>query len=126
MLRAIARVSLVATVILLLAGTPSDAGGRGRGGHAGRHGHEHGRHHVIFGGAWFWGPPYPYWWYYTAPYYAYPPTVVVEQPPEYIEQPQPAAPAPEAFWYYCQPTGAYYPTVPTCAEPWIKVPPRAQ
>jgi len=30
----------------------------------------------------------------------------------------------QAYWYYCFSTGAYYPTVPTCPEPWIKVPPR--
>mgnify|MGYP003694325897 CR=1 FL=1 len=31
---------------------------------------------------------------------------------------------PESYWYYCSSAGAYYPTVPTCPEPWIKVPPR--
>jgi hypothetical protein len=32
----------------------------------------------------------------------------------------------QAYWYYCPSAGAYYPTAPTCPEPWIKVPPRAQ
>ena len=36
--------------------------------------------------------------------------------------PQPA----QSCWYYCASAGAYYPTAPTCPEPWIKVPPRAQ
>lgn len=91
------------------------------------------RHRVIVGiGPWWWGPypwgPYPYWWYYPPPYYPYPPTVVVEEPPVYIEQ-QPAAPTSppaEQYWYYCRSAGAYYPSVPTCAEEWIKVPPRAE
>jgi hypothetical protein len=34
--------------------------------------------------------------------------------------------APEAYWYYCSSAQAYYPTVPSCPEPWVKVPPRAQ
>src|SRR4029453_14472042 len=33
---------------------------------------------------------------------------------------------PESYWYYCASARAYYPTAPTCPEPWIKVPPRAQ
>ena len=33
---------------------------------------------------------------------------------------------PESYWYYCPSARAYYPTAPTCPEPWIKVPPRAQ
>jgi hypothetical protein len=32
----------------------------------------------------------------------------------------------QSFWYYCASARAYYPTAPTCPEPWIKVPPRAQ
>jgi hypothetical protein len=79
----------------------------------------------------WWG--YPYWWYPPPSYVYAPPTVVVQQPPVYVEQ-QPAlptppagsAPAPEQFWYYCQPAGEYYPNVQTCADPWIKVPVRAQ
>ena len=33
---------------------------------------------------------------------------------------------PQSYWYYCPSAKAYYPTAPTCPEPWIKVPPRAQ
>jgi len=32
----------------------------------------------------------------------------------------------QAYWYYCPSVRAYYPTVPTCPEPWVKVPPRSQ
>ena len=32
----------------------------------------------------------------------------------------------QAYWYYCSSARAYYPTAPSCPEPWIKVPPRAQ
>jgi Protein of unknown function (DUF3300) len=32
----------------------------------------------------------------------------------------------QAYWYYCSSARAYYPTVPTCPEPWVKVPPRPQ
>ena len=32
----------------------------------------------------------------------------------------------QSYWYYCSSARAYYPTVPTCPEPWTKVPPRAQ
>jgi hypothetical protein len=32
----------------------------------------------------------------------------------------------QSYWYYCSSARAYYPTVPTCPEPWVKVPPRAQ
>jgi hypothetical protein len=78
-------------------------------------------------GPWWWGPswyypPYyasPYYAspYYASPYYAYPPEVVVEEPPEYIEQ------EPNTYWYYCRRSRAYYPDVETCPEEWIKVPP---
>jgi hypothetical protein len=118
--------------LLLLTSVPS---------HAWRGGHFHGGPRVFVGvgvGPW-WGSPwwgYPYW-YYPPPYYAYSsPTVVVQQPPVYVEQQTPAAPAPpvastpqapaQQFWYYCQPSGGYYPSVPTCTEPWIKVPVRSQ
>jgi hypothetical protein len=47
--------------------------------------------------------------------------------PESQRQPAvPVAPATEQFWDYCESSRAYYPSVQTCAEPWIKVPPRAQ
>jgi hypothetical protein len=32
----------------------------------------------------------------------------------------------QSYWYYCSSAREYYPTVPTCPEPWVKVPPRAQ
>ena len=32
----------------------------------------------------------------------------------------------QSYWYYCSSARAYYPTAPTCPEPWVKVPPRAQ
>jgi hypothetical protein len=31
----------------------------------------------------------------------------------------------QSYWHYCPSARAYYPTVPTCPEPWVKVPPRA-
>jgi hypothetical protein len=37
-----------------------------------------------------------------------------------------AQPPSQPYWYYCSSARAYYPTAPTCPEPWIKVPPRAQ
>jgi hypothetical protein len=108
--------------LLLLTAVPSDAW-------RGHHWHGGPRVFVGFGPAW----GYPYWYYPPPPYYMYaPPTVVVQQPPVYVEQQMGAAPAPppvpsqQQYWYYCQPSGAYYPNVQTCAEPWIKVPARAQ
>lgn len=127
MLRHVSRGVLVAAIAVLVAATPTEARG-GRGGHGSQHRHGHARHHVFVGvGPWWWGAPYPYWPYYP-PYYDYPRTIVVEPPPEYIQrEPAPqSAPTAEEFWYYCTPTGAYYPSVQTCAEPWVKVPPRTQ
>lgn len=37
-----------------------------------------------------------------------------------------AQPPSQSYWYYCSSARAYYPTAPTCPEPWVKVPPRAQ
>lgn len=83
------------------------------------------------------GPPWPYYYVYPRPYYyVYErPTVIVPPEPVYVERPAaapppppppaPPAPAPTSSWYYCASAKAYYPTVPTCAEPWVKVPPRA-
>ena len=118
LLKRIAHVSLIVTLLLALAAPPTDAGGR-RGGHAGRHHHGHGRHVVVGVGAWWWGPPYPYW-YYPGWYYPPSPEIVVEEPAEYIER----APGPNAYWHYCPSTQAYYPQTATCSEPWIKVPAR--
>jgi len=95
----------------------------------------HARVVVGVGPAIWWGP-YPYWYYPPPPYYVYsPPPVVVQEPPVYVQQPAlagpPAPPAPaaqsqtvEAYWYYCPSSKGYYPSVPTCPEPWVKVPPR--
>jgi hypothetical protein len=49
------------------------------------------------------------------------PAPVIESAPVYAE---PAAP--QGYWYYCASSRAYYPSVRSCAEPWVKVPPRAQ
>ena len=119
--------------LLLLTAVPSHAWSRGHHWHGGP------RVFVGFGVGPYWGYPYyPYWYYPPPPYYVYapPPTVVVQQPPVYVEQQATVTPAPpvgvapsaqqQQFWYYCQPSGAYYPNVQTCAEPWIKVPARAQ
>jgi hypothetical protein len=106
------------------------------GGHHGHH-HHHGSRVVIgvgpywgWGAPWWYGPryyyPYPYPAYgypvYPAPVYA--PRVVVEEPPIYVERDP--APASAGWWYYCEPSGAYYPDVESCAEPWVKVPPRSE
>ena len=82
------------------------------------HGHFRGHGVVVVGPSVWWGP----WWYYPPPYYYYPPPqVVVEAAPVIVEEQQP-----QSYWYYCPSARAYYPTAPTCPEPWIKVPPRAQ
>jgi hypothetical protein len=127
-MKKLAVISLAAVLLLLATATPSMAwrGGYYRGG---------GRVFVGVGVGPYWG--YPYWgypyYYYPPPYYSYgPPTVVVQQPPTYIQQDvqvapaAPAAPAPQAYWYYCTSSQTYYPSVQTCAEPWVKVPPRQE
>jgi len=119
--------------LLLLTAVPSHAWSRGHHWHGGP------RVFVGFGVGPYWGYSYyPYWYYPPPPYYVYapPPTVVVQQPPVYVEQQATVTPAPpvgvapsaqqQQFWYYCQPSGAYYPNVQTCAEPWVRVPARAQ
>ena len=45
--------------------------------------------------------------------------------PPMASPPAPAAPA-TAYWYYCPSAQTYYPNVPTCPEPWVKVPPTPQ
>ncbi len=109
-------VALLAVAVLVLSAVPSAAGGRWHG-------------HVVIGGP-VWAPAYyPYWWY-PRPYYVYPPTVIVQEPLEYVERepappaPPPAPAAPPAYWHYCESARAYYPSVPSCPEPWIKVPAR--
>ena len=124
-LSSIARVLFIATLLLMLIAPPSDARGE-RGHRGGRHHHGHGRHVVVGVGAWWWGPPYPYWyyprWYYPAYPYGYYPSGVVEESLQYIER----APEPSASWYYCPSASAYYPDTATCPEPWIQVPPRQE
>jgi hypothetical protein len=113
--------------VLLLTAVPSP--GRAHG----WHGHHHYGHHwsghrhfatrvdIGFGPAFWWGPP-PLW-YPPRTVHVYPPRVIVEEPPVYISRnPAPAPPAP--CWYYCPSRAAYYPSVPTCPEPWVRVPPR--
>jgi hypothetical protein len=119
--------SLLVVALLAASVVPGEAGGRRH------HRHHHVRGPRVFVGFGFgpaWWHPYPYWYYPPAYVYA-PPTVIVREPPVYIEQ-QPVPPAgsapaaPQQYWYYCEPGGGYYPSVQTCAEPWVKVPARAQ
>ncbi|MGH7392841.1 MAG: hypothetical protein ACREM3_25815 [Candidatus Rokuibacteriota bacterium] len=134
---------LVLVALVVIATAPSlawaDRGGRRHGVHRhGGHGHRHFhgfrhthgfRSRVFIGvGPGFVYPYYYYPYYYPPAYYSYtPPPVVVQEPPVYIQQPaQPAPSQPEAYWYYCPGSRAYYPSVQTCAEPWVKVPPRVQ
>ena len=112
---------LVLAVLLALAAPAHAWGRRGRAGHHGI------RTRVFIGvGPSVWWGPYPHW-YYPPPYYVYsPPPVIVQEPPVYVQQaPAPPAP-PQAYWYYCQSARGYYPSVPTCPEPWVKVPPRSE
>ena len=122
--RRVAAVSLFAVALILVPAVPSYAWSRGAWSHGGHGGHGFGHHGfrghgvVVVGPSFWWGP---YWWDYPPPYYAYaPPPVIVQEPPVYVEPPAP----PQSYWYYCQSTKAYYPSVQTCAEAWIKVPPR--
>ncbi len=123
-MRKSAVVSLLALALLLIPAAPSLAW----------HGHPGVRTRVFVGvgpsfwwGPWYYPPPY---WYYPPPHYVYaPPAVIVQTPPVYVQQeapPPPPPPAPQAYWYYCQSAQGYYPSVPTCPEPWVKVPPRPQ
>jgi len=131
-MRKLATVALLILAVLLLSAAPSLAWSRGHHWHGGT------RVFVGVGPAFWYGPyPYPYWYYPPPPYYVYsPPPVVVQEPPVYVQQqpvlagpPAPPAPAAqsqtvEAYWYYCPSSKGYYPSVPTCPEPWVKVPPR--
>lgn len=101
----------------------------------------HGRVFIGVGPYWGWGygyaVPYGYPYPYPYPYGAYP-GVVVEQSHTYIQQPaaseapppaaQAPAPAPSEgpHWYYCPNSREYYPNVPSCSEPWVRVPARPQ
>lgn len=75
----------------------------------------------FYPGYWY-GPPYaPYApYYYGAPVYSSPPVVIQQQPPVYIEKPQPPV---AGYWYYCSASKAYYPYVNDCPEPWQRVSP---
>lgn len=112
--------------VLLLAGPGASSA------HGWSHRHHRHHHHHHHGG---WGPrvivgvapPYTWGWgwrgYYGPPPYPYPyphPVVVREEPEIYVERRSPPA---EGYWYYCESAEAYYPRVPSCPEPWVKVPP---
>lgn len=114
-------VAVLLLVLLAIASVPGSAWAHGFRGH-----HGVGARVVLGIGPAFWWP-HPAW-YYPPPYYVYtPPAVVVQQPPVYVQQPAPPAPPPPtAYWYYCASAKAYYPNVPSCPEPWIKVPPRPE
>lgn len=132
-MKKLAALALV-VALLAVAAAPgfawADRGSRHRGfnhgfGHP-RFAHRHFgfRSHVFIGV----GPAvvYPYY-YYPPPYYVYtPPPVIVQEPPVYVQQAPAVSAQPEAYWYYCPSGKAYYPNVQTCAEAWVKVPPRAQ
>jgi hypothetical protein len=97
--------------------------------HGWAHGHHHGRYYGPYYRGW-WGPRVvvgvarPYWgWGYPPPWVAYPPRVIRQEPEVYIERPDPPA---EGYWHYCESAGGYYPRIPSCPEPWIKVPPTPQ
>ena len=129
----------VASALLALVASPTDASAdRWHHGHH-RHHHHHGgwgpRVSIGVGPGWWWpgvyvGAPYrpyrPYYAYgpYPAPYpyWAPPARVVVEDPdpPVYVERGD-DAPS-ESYWYYCESRRAYYPKVETCPERWIPVP----
>ena len=95
--------------------------------HGGGHGHWHGTSVVVgVGPAFGWGY-YPGYWYAPPAYYGYypypraywPAPVAREEPQVYVERP---APPLEDYWYYCESKRGYYPRVPSCPEPWTKVP----
>lgn len=147
-------VSLVTLALALPAAAQSHGGGRGGG--AGVHasfGHRDsgrsGRGGARGGGGWQRGGPG--WWgvglglglgwgayyYYNAPYGGYPgyyapydPQVVVEQAPQYQDQPSmppqdgvaPPNTQGAASWYYCDSSRTYYPYSKQCAEGWRAVP----
>ena len=133
-LRAV-RAALLGSALLAL--PLAAAAGGWHGGHGGWHGH--GGTNVVIGVGPWWGGPYYYGGYYgygppapyyyvPQPYYVYAPAPVVVEPPVYVERqpaPAPSAAAP-SYWYYCESAGGYYPDVPTCPEPWVPVPPRAE
>src|SRR5947207_3629742 len=111
-MKRIARVSVVATAVLLITASLCSAGPR------------RGPEVDVFIGV---GPVYRYP---PPPYYVYPPVVYpapvlvpapiyVTPTPVYAPPPPPSAPA---YWFYCQSFRGYYPTVPSCPEAWVAVP----
>ena len=149
-MRRFACVLTLAALCLWLPAAQSQAGNGWHGGGGGWHGgggHGGGWHGggwlggtrvvVGFGPGWGWGPGWGYgpgwgwggWGYgygpgWYPPAYAYPPVVIQQQPQQYIEQPNPQPGG--GYWYYCESAGGYYPRVPSCPEPWLKVPPAPQ
>jgi hypothetical protein len=116
--------SLLTLGLLFVQSVPSEAGGRHRHHNGHRfHGHGHGRFFISVGPAFYWGYPY---WYPPPSYYVYTPPPVVQESPTYAQTTPAPAQAPQAYWYYCPSAEAYYPTAPSCPEPWVKVPPRAE
>ena len=93
--------------------------------HGWRHRHRHHHHHhgYVHGYWGWWGPRVvvgvapPYWG--VGPGWAYPP-YWYDEPDAYVERPDPPR---EGYWHYCESAGGYYPEVPSCPEPWVKVPP---
>ncbi len=92
--------------------------------HRHRHHHHHGSRLAIGLSI---GLPLAAYSYYHYPRYAYyppyyvAPVVVLQQPPVYVEQFQPPAPA---YWYFCAESRAYYPHVRECASGWQRVAPQ--
>lgn len=74
-------------------------------------------------GAFGYMPPF-----YPSPYYAYPPLAAQPaRPPVYIQQQNPAQPAPGSqtnYWHYCRASAGYYPEVQECPEGWQQVAPQ--
>ena len=134
-MRRMALNAVLAGLLLLVLALPGrgfawDHGGHGHW-HGGGHGHWHGTSVVVGVGpvlGWGWGYP-GYWYYPPAPayygygYYPYPPAygpapVTRDDSQVYVERPAP----PQDYWYYCESKHGYYPRVPSCPEPWTKVP----
>jgi hypothetical protein len=115
--------ALLTLGLLLVQSVPSEAGGRRGHHHHGHRFHGHSRFFFSVGPAFYWGYPY---WYPPPAYYYTPPPVVIQESPTYAQTTPAPAPAPQAYWYYCPSAEAYYPTAPSCPEPWLKVPPRAE
>src|SRR5262245_16444566 len=127
--------AVLAGLLLLVLALPGrafawDHGGHGHW-HGGGHGHWHGTSVVVgVGPVLGWGY-YPGYWYYPPPYYGYypypypraywPAPVAQADPQVYVERSAPA-PEPADYWYYCGSKHGYYPQVPSCPEPWTKVP----